>query len=374
MRWMQKAKRQRRNDAIPRRMTLSGPIRNALLQQAVACHDLGSPFTAHLCERLTVILDDTTMLGRTVCDWPLDPAASALGLRLCGALHKVVRAGRAPALAQLYPPDEDTGAALDAALQATITELGGDLVALLDSAPQTNEVARSGVLLGGLLTIAAETGLPLALNEIGASAGVNLHPDCYGYDLGAGRRWGSPDAPLTIDCDWRGSAPPLGAPLRIVSRAGADLAPIDAADIESCERVLAYIWPDQSTRLMRTAAALAHVVAHPVKLECAEAADWVEARLAEPVQSGVVQVLMHSITWQYFPEETQARITAALAWAGAAASMDAPLAWLRLEPDGTPGSAAILLTMWPGDKIEGETRTLGRGDYHGRFANWRGGP
>ena len=188
-------------------MTLPDPTRDALLKQAVACRDLGSPFTAHLCERLAVILDDTTRMGRAVCDWPLDPIASALGLQLCGALHMVVRAGRAPSLARLYPPDADTGTALDAALRATISELGGDLVALLDSAPQTNEVARSGVLMGGLLTIAAETGLPLALNEIGTSAGVNLHPDCYGYDLGAGRRWGPPDAPLTIDCDWRGAAP-----------------------------------------------------------------------------------------------------------------------------------------------------------------------
>jgi hypothetical protein len=348
-------------------MTPPRPVHAALLQQAEACRGLGSPFTAHLCERLAVILDDTTVLGRAVYDWPLDPVASALGLRLCGALHRVVRAGRAPALARLYPPDADTGAALDAALPVAIAALGSDLVALLDSAPQTNEVARSGVLLGGLLTIAAATGLPLALNEIGASAGVNLHPDCYGYDLGAGRRWGPPDAPLTIACDWRGAVPPLDAPLRIVSRAGADLAPIDAADVEARERVLGYIWPDQSTRLARTAAALAHAAAHPVALERAEAADWTEARLAEPAPAGVARVLMHSITWQYFPEPTQQRIVAALTKAGARATAETPLAWLRLEPDGTPGSAAIVLTSWPG----GDTRVLGRGDYHGRYAEWR---
>jgi hypothetical protein len=234
-------------------MTLPGPVRAALLQQAEACRGLGSPFTAHLCQRLAAILDDTTVLGRAVCGWTLDPVESALALRLCGALHMTVRAGRAPALARLYPPAEDMGAALDAALHETIMAHGDDLVRLLDSAPQTNEVARSAVLLGGLLTIAAQTGLPLALNEIGTSAGVNLHPDCYGYDLGAGRGWGPPDAPLTIACDWRGAAPPLDAPLRIVSRAGADLAPIDAADVEARERVLAYIWPDQPARLARTA-------------------------------------------------------------------------------------------------------------------------
>jgi hypothetical protein len=75
---------------------------------------------------------------------------------------------------------------------------------------------------------------------------------------------------------------------------------------------------------------------------------------------------MHSIAWQYFAGATQGRIAAALADAGAAATREAPLAWLRFESDGLQGSAAILLTLWPG----GETRALGRGDYHGRFADW----
>jgi len=356
-------------------MTLPGPVHAALLQQAKACRGLGSPFTAHVCQRLAAILDDTTVLGRAVCGWTLDPVDSALALRLCGALHMTVRAGRAPVLARLYPPAADMGPDLDAALGDVIAAHGDDLVGLLDSAPQTNEVARSAVLLGGLLTIAAQTGLPLALNEIGASAGVNLHPDCYRYDLGAGRGWGPPDAPLTIACDWRGACPPLDAPLRIASRAGADLAPIDAADEAARERVLAYFWPDQPARLARTAAALNHAAMHRVELAHAEAADWVEARLAETPAPGIVRVLMHSITWQYFPRATQDRITAAMARAGAAATTDTPLAWLRLEKDGTPGSAGILLTVWPnklpGDGRGGETRALGRGDYHGQYADWR---
>jgi hypothetical protein len=347
-------------------MALKGKIALAFRQQAASCQRLGSPFTAHLCRRLAVTLDENTELGRAVMGWPLDPGDSALALRLCGALNMVVRAGRAPLLARLYPPVSDTGAALDAGLRAAVAEHGEDLAELLDSAPQTNEVARSGVLLGGLLTIAAGTGLPLALNEIGASAGLNLHPDCYAYDLGQGRRWGPIDAPLTIPCDWRGAAPPLDAPLRIASRAGSDLAPIDAADAAAHERLLAYIWPDQRARLERTAAALAHAAAHKVALERAEAADWAETRLAAAPEPGIVRVLMHSITWQYFARATQDRIAAALAAAAGAATPDAPLAWLRLEPDGTPGSAAIALTLWPG----GESRALGRGDYHGRFADW----
>jgi len=349
-------------------MALQGAVLRAFRQQAENCERLGSPFTAHLCERLAAILDDTTALGRAVMGWPLDPVASALALRLCGALNMVVRAGRAPALARLYPPLGDTGPALDAALRAAIAERGGDLAGLIESAPQTNEVARSGILLGGLLSVARATRLPLALNEIGASAGLNLHADCYAYDLGQGRRWGPAEAPLTIPCDWRGAAPPLDAPLQIASRAGSDLAPIDPADDAARARLLGYIWPDQPARLARTAAALVHAAAHKVALAQAEAADWAGNLLAAAPEPGIVRVLMHSIAWQYFAGPTQARIAAALAAAGAAATRDTPLAWLRFEPDGIRGTAAILLTQWPG----GETRLLGRGDYHGRFADWSG--
>ncbi len=81
---------------------------------------------------------------------------------------------------------------------------------------------------------------------------------------------------------------------------------------------------------------------------------------------------MHSVMWQYLPQWTRQRIGAAMARAGAAAADDAPLAWLRVESDGSPGSAAILLDLWP-EPAGGAPRSLGRGDWHGRWADWTGG-
>ena len=43
------------------------------------------------------------------------------------------------------------------------------------------------------------------------------------------------------------------------------------------------------------------------------------------------------------------------------------LAWLRLEADNDAPGGAILLTTFPG----GGTEMLGRGDFHGRWAEWR---
>ena len=104
-------------------MALQGAILLAFKHQAETCRRLGSPFTAHLCERLAAILDPNTALGRAVGNWPLDPVTSALALRLCGVLNMAVWAGHAPALARLYPPDWDTSFAFDVALQAQLSSV-----------------------------------------------------------------------------------------------------------------------------------------------------------------------------------------------------------------------------------------------------------
>jgi hypothetical protein len=62
--------------------------------------------------------------------------------------------------------------------------------------PQTNEVRRSAVLLPGFLTIAAETGLPLRILELGASAGLNQLWDRRHYRLGEIGEWG-----LILPCE-----------------------------------------------------------------------------------------------------------------------------------------------------------------------------
>ena len=64
-------------------------------------------------------------------------------------------------------------------------------------------------------------------------------------------------------------------------------------------------------------------------------ASWLAGRLAEPVP-GVATVVFHSIVWQYLPPATRTAIADALAHAGAAATPEAPLAWLRMEPGVRP--------------------------------------
>lgn len=116
---------------------------------------------------------------------------------------------------------------------------------------QTNEPARCATLLPAL----ARLPQPLALLEVGASAGLCLLPDRYGYDFG-NHRLPPPtaDAPV-LPC--RASlATPLPAALpRVVWRAGLDLAPIDLAEPAQRAWLETLVWPDQPERLQRLRAA-----------------------------------------------------------------------------------------------------------------------
>jgi hypothetical protein len=77
--------------------------------------------------------------------------------------------------------------------------------------------------MAGLLVIAAETrGLPFALHEIGASAGLVLVLGRYEHRLGgvAGRK---PGAPVKIAPAWDGNSAPAASPVCVARRRGCDL-------------------------------------------------------------------------------------------------------------------------------------------------------
>jgi hypothetical protein len=338
--------------------------RSAFQLQADWCDRLGSSFTANLCRALAATLDATTPLGARVLGWPGDAQADALALRLCGGLHALVRSGEAPELARLYPPAPMPSVEeLAKVLALTLATRGAALDPWLDGAPQTNEVGRSALLFAGLMTVSARFGLPLRLYELGASSGLNLQLDLYVYRLG-GVTAGAAQSTLRLDPDWRGPPPP-DADVRIVGREGVDLDPI--YPVTGRERLLAYVWPDQPERLARTAAALDIAAADPPPVARGDAGAWIEARLPVESEPGVCRVLIHSVAFQYFPPDTQARVAARLEQAGAQANERAPLAWLRLEKLPEDEEFSLRLRCWPGEET-----LLAWSHPHGAWVEWLG--
>ena len=338
-------------------------VPDAFEVQASNCAHLGSPFTARVLRTVAGVLDRTTPLGRRVLDWPgeVGPSGASVPLRLAGGLHALALAG-AP-LAGAYPPHELDDDVLRDALARALRDHAGHLDAWLDGPPQTNEVRRSVALIPAAHLLAARHGLPIALSEVGASAGLNLHFDRFALEA-PGFRLGPSEPALTLSPEWDGPPPP-DAPFGIAERAGCDVAPLDPSDPADLLRLRAYLWPDQPHRRALTDAAARAAV---TRVERADAVDWLRGRLAER-RPGRLHLICHTVAWQYLPPEAQAEGNALIAAAGARATPDAPLARLGMESDGQP-EAALTLTTWPGEEAE----SLARVDFHGRHVAWRGGP
>ena len=331
--------------------------------QAFGCDGVGSPLYGRL---LRAAAEDARADGVTweiLRDRSDDPPFSALALRLMAAVHRLVLTGAAPELGGFYPSvggdANRPGAwvALERVMRDHVAELRDGVMRPC----QTNEPGRSAALLGGFLLTARETGLPLRVLEVGASAGLNLRWDQFRYVHGD-RAWGPQASAVVIDGVFE-AAPPLDVPARVVERRGCDPRPQDPTAEETRLNLRSSAWPDQLERFRTLEGALELAARVPVEVDQADGAAWLEQQLAEP-RPGVATVVYHSIVMQYMTDAQRARLRDVITAAGGRASAAAPLAWLSMEP-GT-GQADVHLASWPG----GEKRLVATSGFHGRPVNW----
>ena len=335
----------------------------AFQSQSRSCAAMGSPFMARLMTELAALWPAMTgPLGDKLAgfDGDLGPRGQSLPLRLAGGLHALVRAGRVPELARAYPPN-DAGD-LRQGLLAVLAAQERFLCDWVESPPQTNETGRSAVLIAAAAEVVSHCCLPLHLSELGASAGLNLLFDQYALHIGA-ESWGAAGSALALRPDWRGAVP-RPVMIQMTARRGVDLTPLDPT--RDGARMLAYLWPDQPERIARMEAALPLAAKAAPLVDQGDAAEWLEARLAQGWE-GACHLVYHTVAHQYFPAATQSRIARAMEVAGARATPLAPLAWVGMEADDRREGAGITLRMWPGDL----RLSLGRAGFHGQWVDWR---
>lgn len=336
-------------------------------EQAEQCAAHGSPLTAALLRGAAGEIGVPGPVRDLLAPLEDDPPGSVASLRLAGALHRLVLERQAPALALHYPSVGGT-AGVDGAWDAA-REVVRDVPRLheLVRAPvQTNEVGRSAALFGGLLHVAAQTGLPVRLLEVGASAGLNLRVDAFAYEVG-GRVLGDPASPVRLTEPWAGTLPPA-ARLEVIARDGCDPAPLDPTTTEDRLTLTSYVWADQLDRVERLRGALEVAGRVPVRVRGEPASAFLARELADPVP-GVVTVVWHSVVWQYLEPGERAQVERLLVQAGDRATPQAPLARLSLEPERLAGEDfrfAVGLTTWPG----GTSRLLATARGHGPPVSW----
>lgn len=325
------------------RLDSNADMATRLRIQAGHCARLGSPFYGDLLERAAADAEAGGPVAQVLRGHEGDPANSMLALRLMGAVHRRLLEGKLPDLA--WPN-----------FRRALADDADAIRELLDHPVQTNEVGRCAALLPGFLAIAAKTGLPLRLLEVGASGGLNLRWDRYRYEAD-GFNWGDAESLVRIRFQFEGPAPESVA-VEVIERRGCDRRPIEPSTEEGRLTLLSFVWPDQVERMERLRAALEAAAEVPVEVERAGAAEWIDKRLAES-RPGVATVVFHSIVMQYLAEEERREFERHLRKAGEAVDENSPLAWLRMEPGGE--RAEVRLTLWPG----GEERLLARVGYHG---------
>lgn len=342
-----------------------------------------SPFSARVLGRSRAWLaahDDALTALAAVAE---DPLKGAVALRWLSGLHHLALLGREPwaglwQAAGTRPDDASLNAALDAALDDAIDgawrNQRAHMQAALAGPPQTNEVQRSAALLPALLHVAALTRRPLALAEIGSSAGLNLWCDQYRYHhrgtaAAPAWQWGDPAAALTLACEWSGGPPPQAA-LHVAQRAACDASPVDLRLPGEDLRLASFIWPDQPERLTRLRAAVAVarecMARHGVQVKPQRAADFVREQLAAR-PAGATWVLMHSVVWQYMDAGERGDILAQMDAAGALATTASPLAWLRFEPPKADLRVELCCRIWPG----GQDILLAVCHPHGAWVQWQ---
>jgi hypothetical protein len=246
---------------------------------------------------------------------------------------------------------------------------------------QTNEPRRTVVTLPALGLVQAEAGAPLALIEVGASAGLNLLPDRYALTVGE-MTSGDPASPARMACEVHGELhPPIPARLEVAWRRGLDLNPLDVRDPATREWLRALVWPEHADRLQLLDAALQVARQDPPIIVRGDLVDDLPPLVAEAPPDAALVV---ACTWTlaYLRPERRRAFIAALAGLAVSAGRtvwlvacegESVLVSLELgigEPpaDGF-GESTLTLHRFAPDG-EREHRLLAFAHPHGRWLRW----
>jgi hypothetical protein len=225
-------------------------------------------------------------------------------------------------------------------LRRRVVEEGERLRATMTArATQTNEPARCAALL----PVLARLGGPLALVEVGASAGLCLYPDRYSYEYD-GRPVGA-RSPVHLSCTTTGKVPPPERLPEVAARIGIDLNPLDAAEPDARAWLRALVWPGPyaADRLQRLDAATEIAAREPARMLTGDLLDRLSDALAL-VPSGSTAVVFHTAVLPYVPSDRRAAFLEQV--------RSLPVRWIAQEARGiVPGTGGTPSGGWGTDFV-----------------------
>ena len=242
-----------------------------------------------------------------------------------------------------------------------------EILALIGArATQTNVVRRCTCLLPAFSIVSRQAqGAPLALIDLGASAGLNLNFDRYGYRYeraGAeALRWGGQDAAVALKAELRGAGTPeLAETIPVASRVGVDLNPIDLRNEDQLLWLRALIWPEHVERHQRLIDAAAEFERQPIELLQGDASELLPG-LIEDTPHDVALVVYATVALYQFGHEARRSVLRSLR----AASHDRDVWFVTLE------GVEIELRLTHFRDGNERSELLARTSPHGWWIDWR---
>jgi hypothetical protein len=233
---------------------------------------------------------------------------------------------------------------------------------MLAHSTQTNEPARCATLL----PVLARLPQPLALIEVGASAGLCLLPDFYGYEFGR-LTLGRVDGPV-FTCAASATTPLPEAMPQVVWRAGLDLHPLDAADPSQAAWLQNLVWPEQTGRLANLRAALKIAAAVRPRVIEGSLLDDDLARLCGEAPKGATLVVFHTAVLAYVadPADRQAFAQRVMPLCDCWIANESPRVFPDIASRAPPGEAGQFLLSVNGEPVAWT-------DPHGASMDWIAG-
>jgi hypothetical protein len=246
-----------------------------------------------------------------------------------------------------------------AALRALVSDRGGDLAGtMLARRTQTNEPARCATLLPSLAVLPQ----PLAIVEVGASAGLTLLPDKYSYDYGGHRVSGTdPDAPV-LACQPRGPVPLPARVPEVAWRAGLDLNPLDVTSDDDVRWLRCLVWPGETGRQERLSAAIETARRDPPPLYHGDLLTDLPGLIGKAPRDATV-VIYHSAVLAYVSRADRAQFAETVRELGAA--------WLSNEGPGVlPGTGIPGCDPHGFVLVKDGTEPIALTESHGTWIEW----
>lgn len=289
---------------------------------------------------------------------------------LFGAVHFLLLDGVQHPLVQFYPDLSQNPRPVEDAypdFRAFCLENAPKIEALVtQKRVQTNEVSRCSLLLSTFnLVYERENKIPLAIVEIGSSAGIHLLWDHFYYDYGSHGQVGNPDANVKLTTNIRGNVrPPIPAQMpQVAYRIGCDIYPIDPNDEEATRWLRALIWPEHQDRRVQLEAALNELRLKPVQVVAGNAAETLP-EILKNVPPDLNLCVFHSYAMVQMPKSIREQILDHML------AFSSQRDFYRVSQEWYSGQQYPQIELMTYHNRQAQSELLAYGESHGRWLEW----